>query len=93
MEERWERGREVMHESLEFARVGQEDQALKVLDDAIAEARFTKIAIYGFQFCAATPQFFLATLETVGAKYTTEKWRFHWRKTIVSLLTTSHSYC
>ncbi len=27
-----------MHESLEFARVGQEDQALKVLDDAIAEA-------------------------------------------------------
>jgi hypothetical protein len=38
MEGRWERGQGVIHESLEFAKAGQKEQALNVLDNALAEA-------------------------------------------------------
>jgi hypothetical protein len=38
MEEKWERGREVMHQSLEFLKAGQKEQALNVLDNGSAEA-------------------------------------------------------
>jgi len=35
---KWERGREVMQQSLELLKARQKDQALSILDDAIAEA-------------------------------------------------------
>jgi tetratricopeptide (TPR) repeat protein len=38
MEAKWERGREVIHLSLELARAGQKEQALNVLDKALAKA-------------------------------------------------------
>ena len=38
MKERWDRGREVMHQTLELLRVAKDEQALSLLDDAITEA-------------------------------------------------------
>jgi hypothetical protein len=38
MKGRWERGREVMNQSLEFMRAAKYEQALSLLDNAIAEA-------------------------------------------------------
>src|SRR5579885_1279576 len=38
MEERWNRGREVMHQSLQLLRAAKNEQALSLLDDGIAEA-------------------------------------------------------
>jgi len=38
MEERWDRGREVLRQTLEFRRAGEDGQALTLLDDAIAQA-------------------------------------------------------
>ncbi len=38
MEERWDRGKEIMRQSLKLAEQGKDDQALSLLDDAIADA-------------------------------------------------------
>jgi tetratricopeptide (TPR) repeat protein len=38
MEDRWDRGRDVIRKSLEFSKAGQKEQALDVVDEALAEA-------------------------------------------------------
>jgi hypothetical protein len=38
MKERWDRGREVMQQTVEFMRAAKDERALSLLDDAIAEA-------------------------------------------------------
>jgi len=38
VEDRWEAGRQAMRQSLELSKVGQPEEALRVLDKAIAEA-------------------------------------------------------
>ena len=50
MEGRWERGQGVIHESLEFAKAGQKEQALIVLDNALAEAIQENSRYMGFNF-------------------------------------------
>jgi hypothetical protein len=52
MEEKWERGREVMHQSLEFLKAGQKEQALNVLDNALAEAIQENRATWVSIFCS-----------------------------------------
>ena len=38
MEDRWDRGRDVINKSLEFSKAGQQEQALNVVDAGLAEA-------------------------------------------------------
>ena len=38
MEDRWDRGRDVINKSLEFSKAGQKEQALNVVHEALAEA-------------------------------------------------------
>jgi tetratricopeptide (TPR) repeat protein len=51
MEDRWDRGRDVINKSLEFSKAGQKEQALNVVDEALAEAIHENRATWALILC------------------------------------------
>ena len=88
----WDVGVQAMRQSLSVAKEGQPEEALRILDDAIAQASGEKRGMW-VGLCAVTAAVLAQRYGRHSPKYSMQNRPFHMPMITASPATTSPSYC